>query len=820
MNRAQQWFGAALQDVRYCLRQLRSRPAFTGIAIATLAIGIGANTAIFSMLNGILLRALPYRQPRHLYVINEVVPQWSQFATAFAVNSGNFLLWQHRCPAFSSIALMSPSKAILTGEGRPRQVQTVGISAEFFSTMGVQPQRGRGFFQSEHQQGRDKEVVLSNQAWRSIFDSDPKVLGNAITLNSIRYTVVGVLPPSFTLAGVLPTTPAVFKPLVFTGEDFDAGIGNFNYMAIARLKPRATRRQAVTQLDTVEGEIARRGDALRHIAPGAVNLKAILTPLKVFITNPARKVLSLLIVATALLLVIICANLGNLMLVRNEARLHEVALRIALGSTRWRVVRQLLLEGAIVGVAGAAVGLAIAFWGLNALIGKVPIGLPRADTVRIDGPVLLFTVATSIIAILLFSLLPALRLMHVGCAEMLKTSGPTSSHGKNGARLRSGVVVSEIAISGVLLASSVLLIQSLGHVLRANQWMIQQHVIKVQLLMPPVQARTAMQRYHFYSNVLHKVQLLPGVTGVGIVDKLPLNGHSWGDKIQFREGLQRSKDVTLGDFHFISPGYFRAIGLSLIKGRLLSEGDRDKHVVLISKSVVRRLLGGRDPIGLHLLWSPNQTPVPWRVIGVVQNVRNAPDKLPSLAVYVPYWSFNELNEAVVVRTATSPQVLAADLRRAVWSVNPEVAIPPIETLKSVFEASDAPRRFGTLLVALFAVCSVFLAGLGLFGVISESVSKRTREIGIRMALGATKGDVVGLILREGIYLGAIGTAIGLVFAASIADFLSSFLYEMKPLNPITVIFVVIILMAVTVLASYFPSRRVTHLALTSALRYE
>jgi predicted permease len=813
--------GELLADVRYGLRQLRRNPGFTAVAVITLALGIGANTAMFSMINGILLQALPYQQPQRLYTINEVVPQWSRYAPYFGVNSGNFLLWQERCPAFSSMAELGQEKFDLTGTGRPRQVHAAAVPTGFFSMMGVRPELGRGFLPEEDQRGHEHEVVLTAQFWRQVFNADPRIIGKSVTLGNAPYTVVGVLPASFRFPEVWGgAAPEIFNPVVLAGYDLDPGLGNFNYTVIARLKPGVTARQALAELNVVETGIARRGDGVRHVAPGQFDLRAMLTPLKTAVVGPAQKAFWMLEVAAAFVLLIVCVNLANLMLAKNAGRTREVAVRSALGATGRRMARQFLTEGALLATAGGGLGLLFAAWGLELLVRNAPVGIPRVNNVHIDPKVLLFTLGISVIAALLFAALPAIRLARTGPAGALKSAGPTVSCGKTRARLRGGLVIGEVALCAVLLVGALLLIQSLAHVARANEWMEEQRVLAVKPIIPPTEARTVEDRDRFYSAVLEKVRTLPGVASAAFTPKPPLRGRSWGDDIQFREAPRPPADVHLADFYFISPGYSSTIGLPLIKGRLLSENDRGKDVVLISESVARRLLPGRNPIGMHLMWSPNQAPKPREVIGVVGDVRTSPEAPPALAVYVPIWSFNEANETLVVRARTDSRGIAAAIRRAFWSVDLQVAVPREETLKTIVQSSIAPRRYETSLGALFAVCAVLLAAIGLYGVISYSVSQRTHEIGIRMALGAQKLDVLRSVVGQGMAVALMGVAIGVAGALGLTRFVSSMLYGVKPTDPLTFIVVSVILTVVALLASYIPARRAAKVDPMVALRYE
>lgn len=803
--------GTVLQDLRYGLRQLRHSPGFTAIAVITLAVGIGANTAIFSMVNGILLRALPYRQSGRLYTINEVVPQFSRLYPKLPVNSGNFFLWRERSTAFSGMAEFRATNFSLTGIGEPRQLHGVAVLAGLFSILGVRPEAGRAFLPEANQPGHNHEVIITHELAQELFGANSHAVGRALDLDGTPETIIGVLPADFRFPKLLKATPQIFKPFALGSHDSgaSAGLSDFNFTVIARLKPGVSPEEALAQLNVIEAEIAKKDSS-------GFSLHALLTPLKTVIVGPAEQALWLLLAAAAVVLLIICVNLANLILVRNTSRTHEVAVRSALGASPKRLARQLLTEAFVLAAAGGGLGLLVAFWGLDLLVRNAPVGIPRVNDIRINAPVLLFTFGVSVVAALLFALLPALGLVRVQPVEALKSAGPTSSGGKSSARLGGGLVVGEIALCGILLAGALLLIQSLAHVSNANQWMDEERVLTIDLLPPPNEYRGSTKLGQFYAAVAQKVSGLPGVESAGFVSNPPLTGDYWGDQINFREAPNPPHTVRIGEYAFVSPGYFGAMGLPLVKGRLLSESDSGKNVALISESVARRMLPGRNPIGMHLVWRHQALDV----IGVVGDVRTAPDKPPNLGIYLPIWSFATVEETLVVRTAMNPSAVAASIRRVIWGIDPQVAIPREETLKTIVQTSVAPRRYETGLGALFALVAVLLAALGLYGVISYSVSQRTHEIGIRMALGAQRGDVVRMVMARGARLALAGVAIGIAAALALNRLLTGMLFGIRPDDPATLIGVAVVLIAVALLACYIPARRATKVDPMVALRYE
>jgi predicted permease len=819
------WIQDLVQDLQYGLRILRKSPGFTAAAILTLALGIGANTAIFSMVNGVMLRALPFDQSQQLFVINEQVPQFTDrnpFGAYFPVNAGNFLLWQGQCPALSSMALIGGGVFNMTGQGTPRPVNAISISADFLPMMGIRPQLGRTFLPEEDAVGHDHEVILTAQFWQQVFNSDPRIIGKSIVLDNVPYTVVGVAPDSFRFPQ-LPFTPAdepdVFKPIGLAEWAVNSGLGGFNFAAIARLRDGASPQQALAQLNVIEARIAQKGDAMRHIAPGQFDLRAALRPLKTVIIGSAQRGLWMLMAAAGFVLLIICVNLANLVLVKNTARAYEVAVRSALGASARRLTRQFLAEGLILAAAGGGLGLLFAEGGLRFLVRNAPVSVPRTGDIEIDPRVLLFTMGVSVFTALLFALLPALRLANVHPIEALKSDVRAVGGAGHATRLRHTLVVSQIALCGVLLAGALLLIESLLHVARANEWMDQERVLAVDLWVPHSQSATPQQASEFLSNVLERVRVLAGVRNAGFTNKLPLLGAKFIDDIDFQEAPHPPDQHPAGQFRFISPGYFESLGLSLVRGRLLSEDDRDKDVCLISESVAQRLLPGRNPIGMHLIWGQGEVK-PRQIIGEVADVRNASDEPDVLVVYMPIWIFNQTDETLVVRMAMDPSGATDSIRRAVWSVDPEVAIPRARTLHTVVLNSEATRRYETFLGAVFAVFAVLLSALGLYGVISYSVGQRTHEIGIRIALGADRGEVLGMVMWQGVKLAILGVGIGIAAALGLTRSLSSLLYGVRPSDPPTLIAATIILVGVALLASYVPARRAMRVDPMVALRYE
>ena len=813
------------QDLCYGLRMLRKSPGFTAVAVLTLAFGIGANTAIFSMVSGIVLRALPYAHPGQLYSINEFIPQLSAYGPSLPVTGGNFLAWKRESHAFSAMALIDAEGASLLGMGHPQWLYGANVTPELFSMLGVRPAIGRAFLSKDGMYGGQSEIILTNELWREQFHSDPNVLGKVIKLGDSNMTIIGVLPPSFVFPSIVSHVPQYFAPFQWTQWTSKPGISTHNYYVIARLKTGFTPMQAKEQLDAIEARIAQKDSG------GKFNMSAVLTPLKMVIVGPMQKALWMLVVAAGLVLLIVCANLANLLLARNTKRVREVALRSAFGAGRGRLVRQFVTETLLLAVAGGCLALVVAKLGLWLLVRNAPVGIPRVSEIRLDSTVLWFTLAVTLLAALISGLLPSLRATRVQLYEQLKSSGPTTSASKEGVRLRTALVIAEVALCAALLPACLLLVESLRHVVRANEWMDEDHVLAANLLVRVPVSKNATnadflrafnERNRILNSIEEKVRALPGVENAGFTSTLPLQGEGWGDAINFQEIPLPEQEQPPGEFRFVSPGYFPAIGLSLINGRFFTEADRGQPVAVISQSVARNVVHGRNPLGMHVDCSHFEGPAEkWcRVVGVVADIRAEADQKPLLVAYFPLWMNSELTESLVVRTGMNLTAAAREIREAIWSVDSDLAIPQERTLKTILASNEAPRQYETSLVIVFATCAVLLAMLGLYAVVAYSVSQRVHEIGVRITLGAQRRDVLRLVLGQGARVALIGVGIGIVAALGLTQQMASELFGVTAHDPLTFAGVAIMLMLVAVAAACIPARRAMRVDPMVALRYE
>ncbi len=818
-----------LKDVRFGLRQLRRSPGFTIIAVLTLALGIGANTAIFSMIKGILLSSMPYPEPHQLYVVREDYHQGAQVYPGNVDNGGNFLTWRRECHSFEGIAALQPESDNLDLGDSALQIHGTRASANLFSILGVRPQLGRTFTEEEDQFGRNREVILTDALWRARFNGDPKIVGKTIRFNGYDFTVVGVLPPSFYFPRVdqLDPTPIAgwtyhidyFVPLALQPYESKPSVGNMmNFTVITRLKSGVTKQHALADLNAVEADISRHDPE----AQGAF-LSGNLVPLKMAVVGDASRTLWILMAGAGLVMLIVCVNLASLLVARSIGRNREIALRAALGASRWRLLRQMLVEGLILVAAGGLLGLLLAFDGLRILVETAPAKIPRLESIQIDGWVLLFSIAVSIAAGLLFSVLPGLRLSRTEAGEALKSSAATTTGARSTARLRDLLAGAEVALCAVLLIGALLVAKSLSRVLEENRWLEARHVLAVDLIVPNNNYGTQSEVRQLYETLLGKIQSLPGVRNAGFTNALPLTGEIWTDSFDFDEARMPDQQRPNANVRFFSTGYFPAIGLPLVEGRLPSDGDKDHAEVVLSEGFARKALPGRDPIGMHLRWpDPNSNSLlHCTVTGVVGDARAEADEKPPLMVYFPYWLWTPRQISLVIRTATSdPQSTAAAIRTTLRDLDPLISIAREQTMQELVNEAVASRRFVVTLGVLFAGFATFLAALGLYGVISLSVAQRSHEIGIRMSLGARRWDVLRMVVGRGLRLALAGLAVGLACAFPLTRLITGLLYGVKPADPASFVVVCVVLGGVAALASYVPARRATRVDPMVILRYE
>jgi predicted permease len=811
-----------LQDLRYGARMLLKSPGFTLIAVITLALGIGANTAIFSLVNSILLRQLAFRQPEQLVWVDS-----RRIASGkYSFTLPDFIDYRDENQSLSGIAAYTPWSANLTDQGEPEQLQGLRISANAFELLGVEAVAGRVLATGDDAPGQQHVAVLSYGLWRRRFGADPQLVGKKLTLNGASYTVVGVLPPQF----FFPTRIRDVELAVPLAPDADPLRGvrtSTNFLrALGRLKPGVTREQAEVDLTAV-------AQRLRQQYPVANRQKlgVTLSPLHEEVVGDFRLALWVLLGAVGVVLLITCVNLANLTLARATGRGREMAIRAALGATRRRLVQQLATESLLLALFGAGLGLLLAFYGIDLLLALSPATLPRTGEVGIDFRVLGFTLALSLLAGALFGLAPAWQTTRVGFNEELKGSGRGASGGKRQNRARSLLVVFEIALSVVLLAGAGLLIKSFLRLQAVNPGFEAENALAIRLSLPKTQYSNRAAVTAFYEKLRPRLESLPGVEAVGFVSALPLSGTSFSIPFTIEGRATSPDEAQRADYRAVDAGYFRALKIPLIAGREFNGRDAAEAppVALISQNLARLHWPNSNPLGSRLrINDNNQGPRPVEIVGVVGDVKHfSLDGEPAPHIYLPVHQAHE--DGVVwltntqywlLRTTVDPLTLSAAARREIQAVDRSAPASNIRTMEQYLAASVAPRRFNLRLLTIFAAAALVLAATGLYGVISYGVAQRKRELGIRIALGARACDVLKLVTGEGMALAIIGVALGLMAALALTRVMEGLLFGVSATDPLTYMIIALLLMFVALLACYIPARRATKVDPLIALKSE
>lgn len=796
----------------------RREPALAIVIILTLAVGIAANTAIFSVVNGVLLQPLGYRQPGQLVALAEVAPRLVKEYPEIPVNAPAFLAWKKQARAFSGMALVGEGRMDLSGAGRPMALDVAEVTPNLFRVLGVRPLLGRDFLPQANQKGHQYVTVLTYGLWRARFGAD-QIIGRAITLNGHAYTVIGVLPPSFQFPKGYELNDVInlgagarlFVPRVFSQGDLDGG--NFNYAAIGRLRPGFTPRQARAELDVIQQGVNRK-------FPQMGTLLAHVMPLRQMIVGSATRGLWLLLAAVLALLLIVCVNLANLLLARATGRRREMAIRGALGAGPGRLLRLALGETITLALIGGALGLFLAYFALGALLHGAPPGLPRLANVHMDGAVLAFTFGISLLAGLLAGAWPAWRMARSDPQEALRAGGARAGEGAGGRRARELLAGLETALTAALLVIAGLLLASFSRVVNVPKGFSTQHLLTVRLQLPAAEYQHSAQRWTFWRRALAAARAMPGTTAAALISDPPLSGNTQVNPITVPGDTRPIIDQPLANTRRVSTGYLQMMGIPLLSGRYLTAADHGQPVADISASAARAAWPGRNPIGQQFRrGDPTDTPI--RVVGVVGNT-HAITLLspPGLMVYQPYGPDINFTSTLILRTALPPAAVAPELRRAIWSIDSTVPVPAMESMGAIVSQSVAPRRFQMLLVALFAGAALLLACLGIYGVVSYSVARRGQEMGVRVALGARPADLYALVLWQGLAPVVIGLVAGLLGALALGRALASLLFEVRPGDPVALIGTAVILLAVATAACWGPARRAVRANPVTALRVE
>ncbi len=808
-----------VQDLRQAVRILLKSPAFAAIALLTLAIGIGANTAVFSVVNTVLLRPLPYENAKDIVALWEKRPRESQ--AQGPISGPDFVDWRRMAKSFSSLAIYDSARFSITGNGDPERVPGARVSAGFLEALGVQPRLGRTFQINEEQRGQHRVAIITNGLWQRGFASDPGVLGKTIGVNGESFEIVGVLPRNFRYPFAAECDLLV--PNVFSESQLRfRGIHSFG--GIARLKPGVSVEQAQAQMDAVSKELEQK------FSESNTGHMASLVPLHEQISGKIRPALVVLLGAVFLVVLIACANIANLLLARAAVRRKEMAVRAALGCSRWRLIQQSFAESAVLALAGAGLGILLAMWGLDLLrsqfFHKIEFfSLAGLDTAGLDWRVLLFTLACAVTSTLLFGMSPALAAAGVDLNEAIRSGGRGATAGDRH-KFRSALVVAEVALSLVLLTGAGLLAKSFISLMNVNPGFQPEHLLTAGITMPRSQFASTEKAAAFYDRLLERAEVLPGVRSVALTDTLPLAGddNRMGSEIEGRQ--PKAGERTRLHPRLVSTGYLETMGIPLLQGRHFGPTDASGKlpVAIMSETAARRYWPDGRAIGHRFRFSNENAP--WfEVVGIVGAVHNrALEEESTPDVYLPFrtnpFLFAPTDVTLVLRTTQDEKTLASSVRATVASLDRSLPVSSIQPMETFVDDSVSPKKFNLILIGIFAIIAVTLAVAGLYGVMAYLVSQRTGEIGIRMALGARQSDVLRLVIGKGLRLAGIGVAIGVVASFVSVRVMSSLLFGVQPRDPEVFAIVPIILVAMAVVASYVPARRAANVDPMVALRSE
>jgi putative ABC transport system permease protein len=806
-----------LGDLRYALRQLKQAPVFAIVAIVTLALGVGANTAIFSVVKAVMLNQLPYRDPGRLVKIAESdpdnpLPETIDFTTTYDL--------RQRSRSFQSMSLFRDGAGAIVEQGQPELLDGMRVGYDYFDTLGVKMLLGRSFLPDEDQPETRYEAVLSHGLWLRRFGGDPAIVGRTLRLSDRTYKVVGVLPENFhpLLRTDRSVLPEIYMPLGYDLKQPMACRGCQHLQLIGRLKPGVSDEQARAELNTILRDVMR-----EH--PKDYDQRSVITlmPLRDYVVGRVTTALWVLLGAVVMVLLIACANVAHLSLARATGRGKEMALRAALGAGRSRLARQLLSESLLLALIGGLAGVLLAWWGTGALASLGPKELPRAHEIRIDFPVLLFALGASLFTGLLFGVVPALRVSQVDPNEALKDAG-RATEGRSRHGYRSVLVTIEMALAFVLVMGAGLLGKSLLRLLNVDPGYDPHNVLTAGIYVYGDRYQKAEAEMNFYDQAMQRLRTTPGIEGAAMVSTLPLASFDRrGFHIQDRP-LANESEAPSADTYSVSPDYFGVMRIPLKRGRLFTAGDRAGAplVALISESCARAVFPNQDPIGRHIQLGGRHDDKEWTtIVGIVGDVRQYGFDQPSnMEAYIPIAQNNQFSYNLVARTSGDPRRLEQTVRQAFLSVDNTQPVYQVRPLEDYVAESQAARRFTLMLLGLFGGLALLLAAVGIYGVISYAVSLRTRELGIRMALGAARRDVLGMVLRQGLTLVTAGLAVGFAASMLLTRFLTSLLFHVRPIDLATSLAVTFMLAAVALAANYFPARKASRLDPIAALRRE
>ena len=809
-----------IDDAKYAFRQLVANPTFALVLIATLALSIGANSAIFSVINGVLLKRLPYPQPERLvriFLSNSAYPK-------FPLNPFDFLDFRARNHSFESMAAFTRGDVQLSGEGEPLHLNGFGITSGYFRVLGLHPQIGREFdFQAEVP-GNGLQVILSDHLWRTQFGADPNIIGRKITLNTQPFTVIGVMPAGTEHPGneyhsvAYGESVDVWWPFSFAGSTNNRG--SHFIEGIARLKPGVSVEQARGDMNAQMAQLA------REHPDGDDGWSVLVIPLYSEVVGATRQMLLVLLGAVGIVLLIACANAANLLLARASARQREIAVRLAMGAPRVRVLRQLLTESLIISIVGGTLGLALAFGGGRALVELLPANFPRAHDIHVSGPVLAFTLVVSLITGILFGLAPAMQASRTDPKQGLQKGTRTSTATRHQSRLRSALVIAEVSLACVLLIGAGLMLRTFLNLSHLDPGFREDHLLTASLSLPHARYKTDDQTIQFYSRLAASLSSLPGVQSAGAGSDLPWTGYDENTGGFTIEGKKPpAHDEFHARYHMATPGYFSAMGIPLLEGRFFTEADRSgaPWALIINQAMAQKYWPGEDVVGKRISFGRNQGhDLEWMtIVGVVGDVKDQPNSAAAEPAF--WWSEYEAAESdmsIAIRTQSDPRQVVDGLRAAVHRLDPELAVADVKLMDNIADASVSTPRFTFVLVGLFAGLAILLAGIGAYGVIAYTVTQRTPEFGLRIALGAQRTDLLRMVLAQSAKLAIPGTIIGVVLALSLGRVVRTLVYGVSPTDPVVLTTVVLLVLAVALLASYIPARRAAQADPMATLRAE
>jgi len=808
-----------LDDARYAIRQLIGNPTFSIVMILTLALSIGANSAIFSVINGVLLKRLPYPEPERLVRIFLSSREFPKFP----LNPWDFLDFRARNHSFEAIAAFTRGDVQLSGEGEPVKLNGFGITSGYFRVLGLHPQLGREFDFNAEIPGNGLQAVISDRLWRTRFGADPGIIGRKITMNMQPFTVIGVMP-----AGT--EHPGNEYHSVAYGESVDvwwpfsfAGNSNFrgsHYIeGIGRLRPGVSADRAQAEMNSIMTQIA------REHSDNNSRWKVLIIALYTEVVGTSRQMLLVLLGAVGIVLLIACANAANLLMARASGRQREISVRLAMGAPRLRVVRQLLTESLVLSCLGGALGLLLAFAGVRALVSLLPADFPRSNDIHVSWPVLLFTLTVSVVTGILFGLAPAMQASRTDPKDGLQKATRGTTAGKHQNRLRSALVMAEVGLASVLLIGAGLMLRTFLNLLHLDPGFKQDHLLTATLSLPHAQYQKGEQIADFYERLTTSLAALPGVESTGAGSDLPWTGYDENSGFNIEGRKPAPGEDFHARYHMATPDYFKAMGIPLLQGRFFTAADKKDAIpaIIINHAMAQKYFSGIDAVGKRMTFDDNpKKDTDWlRIVGVVGDVKDQPNSPAAEPAF--WWPENQAPQpdmSVAIRTNSDPRQAIDGLRQAVRALDPGLAVADIKLMNEVAESSISTPRFTFALVGLFAGLAIILAAIGAYGVISYTVGQRAPEFGLRVALGAQPGDLLRMVLAQSVKLAIPGTIIGVVLAFSLSHIIRGLIYQVSPTDPLIMSAVVALVLLIALLASYVPTRRAAATDPMTTLRTE